>query len=58
MTEICYGLEEEYQEMARDQDIIGWRRFMEGMICKRKKSRGCITYAKDSVYHQSIGRRG
>jgi hypothetical protein len=35
MTEICYGLGEEYQEMARDQDVIGWRRFMEGMICKR-----------------------
>jgi hypothetical protein len=34
MTEICYGLGEEYQEMARDQDAIGWRRFMEGMICK------------------------
>ncbi len=35
MTEICYGLGEEYQKMARDQDLIGWRRFMEGMICKR-----------------------
>jgi hypothetical protein len=35
MTEICYGLGEEYQEMARDQDIIGWRWFMEGMMCKR-----------------------
>ena len=23
-----------YQEMARQTDIIGWRRFMEGMICK------------------------
>ncbi len=35
MTEICNGLGEEYQEMARDQDAIGWRRFMEGMICKQ-----------------------
>jgi hypothetical protein len=35
MMEICYGLGEEYQMMARDQDVIGWRPFMEGMICKR-----------------------
>jgi hypothetical protein len=35
MKETCYGLGEEYQEMARDQDVIGWRQFMEGMICKR-----------------------
>jgi hypothetical protein len=35
MTEICYGLGDEYQKMARDQDAIGWRRFMEGMISKR-----------------------
>ncbi len=37
MTEICNGLGEEYQEMARDQDAIGWTRFMEGMICKRRR---------------------
>jgi hypothetical protein len=35
MMEICYGLGDEYQKMARDQDAIGWRRFMEGMISKR-----------------------
>jgi hypothetical protein len=35
MMEICYGLGVEYQKMARDQDVIGWRWFMEGMICKR-----------------------
>jgi hypothetical protein len=34
MMKICNGLGEEYQEMARDQNAIGWRRFMEGMICK------------------------
>jgi hypothetical protein len=34
MTEICYGLGNEYQKMERDQDAIGWRRFMEGMISK------------------------
>jgi hypothetical protein len=33
MVEICYGLGYPFQQIARDQDAIGWRRFMEGMIC-------------------------
>ena len=37
MTQICTGLGESYQLMARDQDRIGWRRFMEGMICTRMR---------------------
>jgi hypothetical protein len=37
MLEICKGLGKEYQEMARDQDAIGWRWFMEVMICKRMR---------------------
>ena len=37
MTQICAGLGEPYQLMARDQDSIGWRRFMEGMICTRMR---------------------
>ncbi len=32
MMEICNGLGETYLQMAREQDQIGWRRFMEGMI--------------------------
>jgi hypothetical protein len=24
-------------QMAQDQDAIGWRHFMEGMICKRMR---------------------
>jgi hypothetical protein len=32
MMEICNGLGEIYLQMARDQDAIGWRCFMEGMI--------------------------
>ncbi len=32
MMEICDGLGERYLQMAREQDAIGWRRFMEGMI--------------------------
>ncbi len=35
MTEICIGKEERYRQMAQEQDAIGWRRFMEGMISKR-----------------------
>ncbi len=35
MMENCNGLGEAYQLMATDQDKIGWRRFMEGMICTR-----------------------
>jgi hypothetical protein len=34
MVEICHGLGEPFQKMVREQDAIGWRRFMEGMIGK------------------------
>ncbi len=34
MAEICHDLGETYQKMAREQDAIGWRQFMEGMISK------------------------
>ncbi len=33
MVEICNGLGDQFEQMARVQDAIGWRRFMEGMIC-------------------------
>ena len=32
MQEICWGRGELFMQMAREQDEIGWRRFMEGMI--------------------------
>jgi hypothetical protein len=35
MTEICRGMSERYRLMATAQDVIGWRRFMEGMISIR-----------------------
>jgi hypothetical protein len=39
MTEICrdmgYGIK--FRKMATSQDEIGWRRFMEGMICKEAR---------------------
>ena len=36
MEEICIenSYDERYKVMARAQDSIGWRRFMEGMVCK------------------------
>jgi hypothetical protein len=37
MIDICTGLGDDFQRMARDQDAIGWRRFMEGMICTRMR---------------------
>ncbi len=33
MLDICLGLDMRYHLMAQDQDEIGWRRFMEGMVC-------------------------
>ncbi len=37
MMEICNGLGETYLQMAREQDVIGWRGFMEGMISTRMR---------------------
>jgi hypothetical protein len=34
MYDLCHNKSEKYQRMARSQDMIGWRRFMEGMISK------------------------
>ena len=36
MEEICLanGYDARYKNMAKSQDSIGWRRFMEGMVCK------------------------
>jgi hypothetical protein len=36
MEEICMenDYDDRYKAMARSQDSIGWRRFMEGMVCK------------------------
>jgi hypothetical protein len=34
-VEVCSGMGELYMSMAADQDHIGWRQFMEGMVCKQ-----------------------
>jgi hypothetical protein len=35
MADICRKMGHQFQSMAAEQDTIGWRRFMEGMISKR-----------------------
>jgi hypothetical protein len=37
MTKICTGLGPQFTQMAKEQDAIGWRRLMEGMICRSKR---------------------
>jgi hypothetical protein len=34
MYDLCHNKNRQFQRMAQSQDIIGWRRFMEGMISK------------------------
>ena len=48
MESLCAGLDTRFQGMARSQDLIGWRRFMEGML-----SRGVVAIQKD--YWMSLG---
>ena len=50
MEDICTGLGDDFQRMAQDQDAIGWRRFMEGMICTHMRR-------IQSQYHYREGTR-
>jgi hypothetical protein len=34
MLDICRGMDCRYTKMADEQDAIGWRRFMEGVVCR------------------------
>jgi hypothetical protein len=34
MEEICRTMDTRFCRLVADQDIIGWRRFMKGMVCK------------------------
>ena len=38
MSELCSSLDTRFRLMAHDQDEIGWRRFMEGMISQRMRT--------------------
>ena len=35
MQEICREMDQQFKAMATEQDMIGWRRFMEGMLSKK-----------------------
>jgi hypothetical protein len=35
MLDICQGMDCRYRLMAQEQDTIGWRWFMEGMVCQQ-----------------------
>jgi hypothetical protein len=35
MEEIRHSMRQQYKAMAVEQDISGWRRFMEGMLSKK-----------------------
>ncbi len=35
MEEVCHLMGQQYKAMAVEQDVIGWRRFMEGMLSKK-----------------------
>jgi hypothetical protein len=37
MEDICVGLGTQFSKMAKAQDAIGWRRFMEGMVCREMR---------------------
>jgi hypothetical protein len=50
MADICHGLGDNIQQMARDQDAISWRQFMEGIICT------CMRRIQ-SLYHFREGTR-
>jgi hypothetical protein len=38
MGSICRGCSEEFHQVAKDQDKIGWQQFMEGMVCKQART--------------------
>ncbi len=49
MVEICHGLGEIYLQMAQDQDKIGWRRFMEGMISTWMREIQCLHHISEGT---------
>ncbi len=55
MTKICYDKAHHYQLMAADQDAIGWRHFMEGMVCHHAQDIQTIYCQSPIVHMVSIG---
>jgi hypothetical protein len=48
MEEICPRGMEELSQLGREKDVIGWRRFMEGMICRQARQ-------IQTLHHYSAG---
>jgi hypothetical protein len=44
---VCRGRNKEYHQLEKEQDKIGWRCFMEGMICKQAR-------LIQSLHHYSV----
>jgi hypothetical protein len=59
MVDICQGISDQYQQMVQDQDAIGQRRFMEGMICthmRQIQSRYQVSLqGRDAYEPQTLG---
>ena len=45
MTDVLHGTDSQYSKLAVSQELIGWRRFMEGMISKEM-----LVIQKDYLY--------
>jgi hypothetical protein len=47
VEEICCGHSEDFRQLEKEQDAIGWRCCMEGMICKQARQ-------IQTLYHYSV----
>ena len=48
MGSLCHGRSEEFHQLAKEQDKIGWQPFLEGMVCKQART-------IQSLHHINIG---
>ena len=59
MVSICHGMHERYQKFAKSQNLIGWHRFMEGVISKEciPIQQACLTIcgSKLNIQRWAIG---
>ncbi len=56
MMDICRGMDFQYTKMADEQDAVGWRRFMEGMVCRSiQVIQETYTTMKDPTCHPPNG---
>jgi hypothetical protein len=59
MTKICCRMDHRYRKVAEEQDAIGWRRFMEGMICPGLRGlQEIYNSQRIQCYRRAMGNRG